>query len=59
MQKPLPPPDIDSEPWHALSVEQLYDRRQTGQAGLTIAEAETRQTRYGRDELPQPQPASV
>lgn len=53
------PKDLDNEPWHALPIEQVCEKLQTGQAGLPLSEAESRRQIYGRNELPQPQPASV
>ncbi|MFC7227467.1 cation-transporting P-type ATPase [Salinirubellus salinus] len=38
--------------WHALSVEETFDRLDSGADGLSAAEAATRRERYGPNELP-------
>ncbi|MGQ9897939.1 MAG: cation-translocating P-type ATPase [Acidobacteriota bacterium] len=52
-------PALPTVAWHALSVEDIYDRLQTTSNGLAPEEIATRQRQYGRNLLPTKPPPKL
>lgn len=46
-------------PWHALPIDETYERLSTGSRGLSSEEAARRQKQYGKNVLPAARPPAL
>lgn len=64
LQKRQKPVDNKQQPadkiaWHTLSVEQVFEKLQVSNQGLTLEEVNSRLRHYGHNQLPEIKPSSV